>query len=306
MKLRSFAIRLFAACMLALALPLTADERVKDERVKVVTSFSILGDLTQEIGGDRIQLTNLVGADEDAHVYQPTPDDGRALLAADLIIANGLGFEPWLYRLVESTETSAQVVEATRGVLPIWLEEDGEKVPDPHAWQNLANARIYIANITQALSNAAPAHAAYFAEQEQAYAERLAELLADARSEIERLEPSQRNVVTSHDAFGYLGQAYGLNFVAPQGLSTETEPSAQEVAALIRQIRESGIGAVFVENIRDPRLIRQIAEEGGAVVGGSLYSDALASEGPASSYLGMYRHNITTLAEALRTAAATP
>lgn len=301
MKLRTLALSFLAAWTLALALPLAAEERVK-----VVTSFSILADLTQEIGGDRIHLTNLVGADEDAHVYQPTPDDGRALLAADLVIANGLGFEPWLYRLVESTETSAEVIEATKGVLPIWLEEDGEKVPDPHAWQNLANARIYVANITQALSAAAPAHAAYFAEQEQAYAERLSELLVDARSALDDLQPSQRSVVTSHDAFGYLGQAYGLNFVAPQGLSTDSEPSAQEVAALIRQIRESGIGAVFVENIRDPRLITQVAEEGGATVGGTLYSDALASEGPASSYLGMYRHNVETIAAALTAARPAP
>lgn len=296
MKRRHLVPSFLAAWALSLALPLAAAEQLK-----VVTSFSILADLTQEIGGDRIELTNLVGPDQDAHVYQPTPTDARALLDADLIVVNGLGFEPWLYRLLDSTETSAEVIEATRGVLPIWLEEDGEKVPDPHAWQNLANARIYIANITQALSNAAPAHAAYFAEQEQAYAERLTELLVEARSALEPLEASQRSVVTSHDAFGYLGQAYGLDFVAPQGLSTESEPSAGEVAALIRQIRESGISAVFIENIRDPRLITRVAEESGATVGGTLYSDALASDGPASSYLGMYRYNIMTIAAALRT-----
>lgn len=296
MKRRHLVPSFLAAWALSLALPLAAAEQLK-----VVTSFSILADLTQEIGGDRIELTNLVGPDQDAHVYQPTPADARALLDADLVVVNGLGFEPWLYRLLDSTETSAEVIEATRGVLPIWLEEDGEKVPDPHAWQNLANARIYIANITQALSNAAPAHAAYFAEQEQAYAERLTELLVEARSALEPLEASQRSVVTSHDAFGYLGQAYGLDFVAPQGLSTESEPSAGEVAALIRQIRESGISAVFIENIRDPRLITRVAEESGATVGGTLYSDALASDGPASSYLGMYRYNIMTIAAALRT-----
>ncbi|MFN3579137.1 MAG: metal ABC transporter substrate-binding protein [Pseudomonas sp.] len=281
-----------ASCLLALSVS-------ANERLQVVTSFSILADFTAEIGGEHVQITNLVGADEDAHVYQPTPDDARALLAADLVIANGLDFEPWLPRLMKSTESTAPYIEATRGILPLMVEEDGERVADPHAWQSLAHAEIYVANITQALSAADPANADYYQEQRDSYLQRVKELLTEVRVSLGRLPASQRKVITSHDAFGYLGQAYGLQFIAPQGLSTHSEPSAAEVAALIRQIRADQVRAVFVENIRDPRLIKQIAEEAGSRVGGTLYSDALASKGPASSYLGMYRHNVETLVEAL-------
>jgi zinc/manganese transport system substrate-binding protein len=180
------------------------------------------------------------------------------------------------------------------------LDEDGHQVPDPHAWQNLANAEIYVQNIAKALSQADPANATYYGSRRDAYLAQIRSLLSEARAGLGQLPAAQRNIVTSHDAFGYLGQAYNLNFIAPQGLSTEDEPSAAEVAALIRQIRADGVRAVFVENIRDPRLIQQIAAEGGAKVGGTLYSDALASAGPASSYLGMFRHNLDTLLAALR------
>lgn len=280
------------SCLLALSVS-------ANERLHVVTSFSILADFTAEIGGEHVQVINLVGADEDAHVYQPTPDDARALLSADLVIANGLDFEPWLPRLMNSTESTAPYIEATRGILPLMVEEEGERVADPHAWQSLANAEIYVNNITQALAEADPTNADYYQAQKDGYQQQIKELLKEVRVSLGGLPASQRKVITSHDAFGYLGQSYGLQFIAPQGLSTHSEPSAAEVAALIRQIRSDQVRAVFVENIRDPRLIEQIAEEAGARVGGTLYSDALASEGPASSYLGMYRHNVDTLVEAL-------
>jgi len=256
--------------LLALWLPLSLQAA---EKTSVVTSFSILADMTREVGGEHIELTNLVGPDADAHLYEPSPDDAQALLRADLIIANGLGFEPWLERLLASSEPAGKRIDASAGVVPLMLEEEGEAVPDPHAWQSLTNAEIYVRNIAKALVALDPAH----------------------RNDYER-----RKVVTSHDAFGYLGQAWQLQFIAPQGLSTHDEPSAADVAALIRQLREEGVRAVFVENIRDPRLIEQIAEEAGATVGGTLYSDALASAGPASTYLGMFEHNLDTLMQALQ------
>ena len=281
---------------LALLLPVSLSAA---EKIQVVTSFSILADLTQEIGGDQIVLTNLVGADEDAHVYEPTPDNAKALLNADLIIANGLGFEPWLERLMASAEPKGKRINASAGVLPILLEEDGEQVPDPHAWQSLSNAEVYVRNITQALSDADPAHAKDYAARQDAYLARLHALLKEVNARFASLPASQRKVVTSHDAFGYLGQAWQLEFIAPQGLSTHDEPSPAEVGELIRQLRDEGVRAVFVENIRDPRLIQQIAEEAGATVGGTLYSDALASKGPASTYLGMYEYNTAALLKAL-------
>jgi zinc/manganese transport system substrate-binding protein len=286
---------LIALLALLASLPLNAAEKLK-----VVTSFSILADITQQIAGDKLELRNLVGADADAHLYQPSADDAKAVLNADLIIANGLGFEPWLARLIASSEAPGTRLDASSGVLPLMLDEDGQQVPDPHAWQNLANAEIYVQNIAKALSQADPANAAHYGSRRDAYLAQIRSLLAEAKAGLGQLPPAQRNIVTSHDAFGYLGQAYGLNFIAPQGLSTEDEPSAAEVAALIRQIRADGVRAVFVENIRDPRLIQQIAAEGGAQVGGTLYSDALASEGPASTYLGMFKHNLDTLLAALR------
>ena len=279
-----------------LLLPLTS---YAAQRLQVVTSFSILADMTRAIAGERIALVNLVGADEDAHVYTPSTADARAVQDADLIIANGLGFEPWLGRLIASSEARGRRLDASAGVLPLMLDEDGRRVADPHAWQNLANAEIYVRNIAQALSQADPANAEHYAAGRDAYLEQIRRLLGEAKASLGRLPAQRRNIVTSHDAFAYLGQAYELKFIAPQGLSTEDEPSAAQVAALIRQIREQGIRAVFVENIRDPRLLQQIAAEGGARIGGTLYSDALASEGPASTYLGMFRHNLETLRTAL-------
>ena len=282
---------------LALLLPLSLHAADKPQ---VVTSFSILADLTQAIGGTHIELVNLVGADEDAHVFEPSPEHAKALLKADLIIANGLGFEPWLERLLDSSEARGTRIDASAGVLPLQLIEHGHCVPDPHAWQSLSNAEIYVRNIAKALSQLDPSHSADYTARRDAYLVRLQVLREQANRQLNSLPASQRKVVTSHDAFGYFGQAWQLQFIAPQGLSTSDEPSAAEVARLIRQLRSEGVRAVFVENIRDPRLIKQIADEAGATVGGTLYSDALAASGPASTYLGMFQHNLDTLLAALK------
>ncbi|MCQ6256065.1 metal ABC transporter substrate-binding protein [Pseudomonas sp. Q11] len=269
------------------------------EKLQVVTSFSILADMTQEVGGEHIQITNLVGPDADAHTYEPTPDDAKALLSAKLIIKNGLGFEPWLDRLVTSTETNAPVISASRGVIPRSLDEEGETVPDPHAWHNLANAELYVRNISKALETADPTNKADYERNSQAYLKKIYALLADAKAKLGALPPGNRRIVTSHDAFGYMGQAYGIEFMAPQGLSTEREPSAADVAALITQIRKAKVKAVFMENIKDARLLKQIAAESGAHIGGTLYSDALATSGPASTFIGLFEYNLNTLYDAL-------
>lgn len=269
------------------------------EKLQVVTSFSILADMTRQVGKDHIQITNMVGPDADAHTYEPTPDDAKALLKAKLIIKNGLGFEPWLDRLVTSSETQAPVISASHGVIPRSLDEDGETVPDPHAWHNLANTELYIANITKALIAADPANTADYERNSKAYLKQVYALLAEAKAKLGSLPPGNRKIVTSHDAFGYLGQAYGIEFMAPQGLSTEREPSAAEVAALIIQIRQAKVKAVLMENIKDARLLKQIADESGAQIGGTLYSDALAASGPASTFTGLFEYNLNTLYNAL-------
>lgn len=285
--------------LFSLLLPLSLSTASAAEKLQVVTSFSILADLTHQVGGEHIQITNMVGPDADAHTYEPTPDDAKALLKARLIIKNGLGFEPWLDRLVTSTETKTPVITASRGVIPRILDEDGETIPDPHAWHNLANIELYVSNITKALIAVDPANKADYERNSQTYLKQIYRLLAEAKSRLGSLPPGNRKIVTSHDAFGYLGQAYGINFMAPQGLSTEREPSAAEVAALITQIRQAKVKAVFMENIKDVRLLKQIAEESGAHIGGTLYSDALAAEGPASTFTGLFEYNFNTLYNAL-------
>lgn len=287
--------RLFA--LLALCLPLTLHAA---DRPQVVATFSILADLTREIGGDDIELTSLVGADADAHVFEPSPRDLRQILAADLLIANGLGFEPWLERLWASGEARGRRIDASAGVLPLQVEEDGRRSADPHAWQSLGNAEIYARNIARALSELDPANAADYAARRDAWLAQLAALRAEIAPRLNALPAERRRVVTSHDAFGYFAREWDLQFSAAQGVSDAAEPAAAEIAALIRQLREEQVRALFVENIRDPRLIEQIAAEAGARVGSPLYSDALAAEGPASSYLGMYRQNVERLLEVLQ------
>ncbi|AZD05366.1 metal ABC transporter substrate-binding protein [Pseudomonas chlororaphis] len=285
--------------LFSLLLPLSLSPAQAADKLAVVTSFSILADITRQVGGEHIQITDMVGPDADAHTYEPTPDDAKALLKARLIIKNGLGFEPWLDRLVASTGTRATVITASRGVIPRSLDEDGETIPDPHAWHNLANAELYVGNITKALVAADPANKADYERNSQAYLKRIYALLAEAKAKFGALPPGNRKIVTSHDAFGYLGQAYGIDFMAPQGLSTEREPSAAEVAALITQIRNAKVKAVFMENIKDARLLKQIADESGAHIGGTLYSDALAAQGPASTFTGLFEYNLNTLYDAL-------
>lgn len=287
-------MRLCVVLLLCLPVSLSAAEKAR-----VVTTFSILADITREIGGDDIQLTNLVGADADAHVFEPAPAQVRAVLEADLVIANGLGFEPWLERLLANGEARGTRIDASKGVVPMTVLEDDQRLVDPHAWQSLGNAEIYARNITQALVQLVPARAAAFEARRDAWLGRLGALRQSIAPRLMALPPERRRVLTSHDAFGYFAQEWRLQFLAAQGVSDAAEPSAAEVAGLIRQLRAEGVRAIFVENIRDARLVKQIAEEAGARVGGTLYSDALAAEGPASTYPGMYRQNVERLLQAL-------
>ncbi|MGX5723429.1 metal ABC transporter solute-binding protein, Zn/Mn family [Metapseudomonas otitidis] len=287
-------MRLCVVLLLCLPVSLSAAEKAR-----VVTTFSILADITREIGGDDIQLTNLVGADADAHVFEPAPAQVRAVLEADLVIANGLGFEPWLERLLANGEARGTRIDASKGVVPITVLEDDQRLVDPHAWQSLGNAEIYARNITQALVQLVPTRAAAFEARRDSWLGRLGALRQSIAPRLMALPPERRRVLTSHDAFGYFAQEWRLQFLAAQGVSDAAEPSAAEVAGLIRQLRAEGVRAIFVENIRDARLVKQIAEEAGARVGGTLYSDALAAEGPASTYLGMYRQNVERLLQAL-------
>ncbi len=368
----------FAATFVALSLAAPAFAQ-SNEPVPVIATFSILGDMVERIGGEHVRVTTLVGPDGDAHVYQPTPADARAVSEADLLFVNGLDFEGWIDRLVDASGFDGTHVVATGGIEPIAFEDDHDEhgddhgdehaedehhddhgdenaedehhdehgdehagdehhddhgdehaedehhddhgdehaegehhdehgdehahhhgAFDPHAWQSLANGEIYARNIAEALAAADPDNAESYRTNAGAYLAEMRALDAEIFALVEALPSGARTVVTSHDAFGYFAARYGLTFEAPQGLSTESEPSAADVAELIEQIREEGITAVFVETITDNRLLEQIARETGATIGGTLYSDALSGpDGPASTYLDMMRHNATTLSQAL-------
>lgn len=267
--------------------------------LEVVTSFSILGDLLRQVGGERVRVTALVGPGEDAHGYQPRPSDARRVKGAALVVANGLGFDPWLERLARSAGYQGEIVIASQGIRPLEVTGEDHDGPDPHTWQDVAQARRYVATLAAALSAADPAGAATYTNQAARFDATLAALDEDIRQAIAKLPPQRRLVVTSHDAFGYFARAYGLRFLAPVGLSSNAEPTASGVAALIRQIREVRAPAIFLENISDPRLLERIRRESGARIGGTLYSDALAPAPPADTYVGMMRENLRVLMAAL-------
>jgi zinc/manganese transport system substrate-binding protein len=265
---------------------------------RVVASFSILADMARELAPTGVQVTSLVGPDADAHVYEPTPADGKRLAQADLVLINGLGFEGWIERMVKVSGYRGPITVASRGITP---RAGGHHDVDPHAWQDLALARRYAQNIGAALTQRWPQQRDEITRRSADYVARLDSLDAQVRSWLGAVPRAQRRVITSHDAFGYFGAAYGVDFLAPQGWSTHSEPSAAAVARLIRQIKKDGVRAIFIENISDPRLIERIAREGGARIGGTLYSDALSKpDGPAPTYLRLFEHNARSLAAALQ------
>jgi zinc/manganese transport system substrate-binding protein len=273
------------------------------EKLPVVASFSILGDFVREIGGDRVAVTTLVGPDGDAHVYSPTPADAKTVAGAKLVVVNGLKFEGWLTRLIKSSGTKATIATATTGITPLKMADDhghGHGGEDPHAWQSIANAKIYVGNVRDALVAADPAGKATYEANAAAYQTKLDALEAEINATVARIPADRRKAITSHDAFGYFAKAYGIAFIAPQGVSTEAEASAKDVARIIRQIKAQKVPAVFLENITNPRLAEQIAKESGAKIGGRLYSDALsAADGPAGTYIAMMKHNISQIEKAL-------
>jgi zinc/manganese transport system substrate-binding protein len=293
-------------------------------RLSVVASFSILADMTRQIGGERIALRSIAGPDQDAHGFQPKPSDAAALTNAALVIRNGLGFEGWLDRMIRSSGFKGALVTATDGITPRMMQAHHHhghdhggagrrhnhsvgprQVPDPHAWQDLGLAQHYIRNITAGLIAADSGGEALYRRNAAAYAARLTALDQWVRAEIGKVPEARRKIVTSHDAFGYFGEAYGVRFFAPQGVSTEAEPSAAEVGRLIRQIKAENITALFMENMSNPATLQRIAQEAGVRVRGRLYADALSVEsGPAPTYEAMFRHNVSLMVPAMRGDAA--
>ena len=270
------------------------------DKLKVVATMTILGDMVEQVADGHVELTTLVGPDGDVHVFEPTPADAKALSEADLVVVNGLDLEGWMDRLIEASGYRGPVVVASEGVKPREMEEEGTTVPDPHAWQDLKNGHLYVANITAALAAADPSNAAAYRQAAERYLAEIDALDAKVREQIAEVPEERRKVVTSHDAFGYFGAAYGIQFVAPEGVSEDAEPSAADMKRLIDQIRREHIKLLFFENALSPRLVQQIGNEAGATVAGTLYADALSKPGgPADSYLKMFEHNVPLLRSAM-------
>lgn len=304
--------RLTTSGLLAISLLLLPGQAAAAERLPVVASFSILGDLTQKIGGEHVQVHTLVGNRADPHVYQPTPADVRTVSRARLVVVNGLGFEGWIDRLIRSSGYHGDVVVDSKGVDALGSAPVGGGKPhqhrqhdhgaelDPHAWQDPGNVRRDVDNIAAALAEVDPANRATYKANATGLKQQIDLLDRDMRAIFSALPTERRTVVTSHDAFAYFGRAYGIRFVSPVGVSTDAQPSAAAVGAIIRQIRREKIRAIFMENVNDPRLLERISQESGARIGGTLYSHSLSAPGTqADSYLGMMRQNAKTLAAAL-------
>jgi zinc/manganese transport system substrate-binding protein len=268
--------------------------------VRLLVSFSILEDIVHEIGGADVTVTSLIGPDADAHVFEPSPDQLRVLAQARLFVVNGLGLEGWETRLVQTAQYGGPVVVASQGISPRETAGSGAPTPDPHAWQDVKNAEIYATNIARALEDADPERADDYRRGLDRYRAELQALDREVRAELAGIPPAKRRVITTHDAFAYYGEAYGVTFLAPEGLSTDSEPSAEGIARLVRQVRREGIKALFLENVSDPRLMEAIAREVGATLGPPLFSDALSrANEPASTYVKMIRYNTAALKEGM-------
>ena len=298
--------RAFLISALICLTPLATPALSQTSKMPVVASFSILGDIIQNVGGDRITLNTLVKSGGDAHVYAPTPADAKTVSDAKLVISNGLKFEGWMKRLMQSAQSKAILVEASHGLKGRNAKKDAHGHShdhgsvDPHAWQSVSNVKIYVANIRDALIKADELGKATYEANAARYIAELDLLDRDIKAVAAKIPDARRKIITTHDAFGYFQDAYGLQFIAPRGVSTESEASAKDVARIIQQIKREKITAIFIENISDPRLIQQISSETGAKIGGSLFSDSLSvADGPAPTYIAMMRHNIRLISEAL-------
>ena len=289
-----------AAAVTAGLVPGRGQNRVQD-RPRAVATFSILGDFAINVGGERVELATLVGPNGDVHVFAPTPGDVKTIAAADIVFVNGLGLEGWIDRLIVASATRAPVVVASRGITPrSGTRAQDRGASDPHAWQSVANAKLYVGNIRDGLIAIDAAEKKIFEANANTYLAKLDALDGEIRAAIEAIPSARRKVITAHSAFGYFGDAYGIEFIAPEGLSTEAEPSARDIAKLIEQIRRENVPALFLENVADSRLLQRIGAETGVRIGGRLYSDALSPpDGPAASYIEMMRSNLRELTRAL-------
>jgi zinc/manganese transport system substrate-binding protein len=268
--------------------------------LNAVASFTVLADVVKQVGGEHVNVTSLVGPNGDPHDFEPSPDDAKKLKKADVTFISGEGLESWFERLVKASGYSGKPVIASEGIKTRTMEEAGETITDPHVWNSPVNVEVWVENIEKALAAADPEDATVFKANAARYTNVLKELDAYAKSRLETVPKDRRKILTSHDAFGYFGREYGVTFLSPVGLSTETEASAADVGKLIDQIKKEKVKTYFFENSNDSRLVQQISKATGAEPGGELYVEALSKEdGPAPTYAKMFRYNVDRISKAI-------
>ncbi len=292
-------MKLIALSLLSSTLLLSPFTQAKT--IDTVASFTVLADIVKQVGGEHVRVTSLVGPNGDPHTFEPTPQDSQALAKADVVFVSGLGLEGWMDRLISASGYRGRVVVASAGVTTRKMQEEGKVITDPHAWNSLQNGVIYARNVMQALIKADPQDAADIRRSGEHYIEQLQQLDSQAKTKFAAIASNKRNILTSHDAFGYFGQRYGVTFLAPVGFSTEAEASARDVAQLITQLKREHIHTYFIENQTDPRLVKQIASASGAQPGGELYPEALsAASGPAPTYIAAFEHNAEAMLRSMQ------
>lgn len=273
------------------------------DKLAVTASFSILGDLVAVVGGERVEISTLVGPNEDAHVFEPTPMDVKNIARTKLVVAHGLGFDHWMSRLAAAANYKGEILLASDGVDVRQIPDDdqlGKMQMDPHAWHDPQHVASYVRNIGNALSRIDPQGAAYYQKNVVKYVQALNDLDVWAKAQFAQIPAAKRKVITSHDAFGYLGARYGIRFLAPQGFATDSEASAKDVAQLIRQIKRERIRAAYIENMSNPKLLQQLSREAGVTPGGKLYADALSGvHEVAPTYLQFMRYNVEQLVQGM-------
>ncbi|QND50855.1 zinc ABC transporter solute-binding protein [Phyllobacterium sp. 628] len=268
--------------------------------IDVVASFTVLADVVKNVGGDHVHVKSLVPANGDPHEFEPSPDDAKAVKGAAVTFVSGEGLESWFERLTKASGATEKPVVVSTGIKTHTFEDDGKKVTDPHVWNSVPNVLIWVSNIEKSLAKADPEDAADFKANAARYTKQLEELNASVHAKLDAVAKDKRKVLTSHDAFGYYGKEYGVTFLSPLGVSTETEASAGDVAKLIEQIKKEKVRVYFFENSNDPRLIKQIADATGAQPGGELYPEALsAADGPASTYAKLISYNTDQIVKAI-------
>ena len=272
-------------------------------RLQVATSFSILEDLVQNVGSDRIQVRSFVPRNGDSHSFEPGTQDVRTLSQAKVVFINGHGLEAWFEKLLSNAASKAKVVTLSDGLKTRSFQEDGQTVTDPHIWWDLTHTQAYVTQIARALEAADPTGKTVYASNAKKYNAELIKLDAWAKLEIAKIPVSKRKLVTNHDALGYFAARYGFKIIGQiiPSLGTEQAPSARELAALSRTIQREGVKAIFIENTLNPKLAQTLADESGAKVAPALYTDSLGNPGSSGeTFIKAFRYNVNTIVNALK------